>query len=104
MAWRNRPFCTSYGKHHDGPCIFENVRCYGCGELGHKMNSCPRDVWNQGRTLPMVGQQRPPISTPQGRPLAPGASQQLRSFKKRQVGGRVYCMEAGEEESEDPIR
>jgi len=43
-----------------------------------------------------------PKLTPQGRPPAPNTSQQPRGFKKRQVGGRVYCMEAGEKESDDP--
>jgi len=102
MAGQNRPFCKSCRRHHDGPCILENVWRYGCGELGHRMNNCPKAAWNQSRTLPTADQQRPPTSAPEGRPLAPGVSQQPRNFKKRQARGQVYCIEAGEEESEYP--
>jgi len=39
----------------------------------------------------------------QGRPPATVPAQRNRNFKKPQAGGRVYCLEAGEEEEiEDP--
>jgi len=47
-------------------------------------------------------QQRPPTSGPRGRLPTLGVTQQTRNFKKLQGGGRVYCIEVGEEESEDP--
>ena len=96
-AWRNRPFCRSCGRHHDRPCTLENMRCYGCGEMGHKMNNCLKTAWNQSKMPSTAYQPRPQTSAPRGRPPAPGASQQTRNFKKPQAGGQVYCIETGEE-------
>jgi len=66
------------------------------------MNNYPKALWNQGRTVPITDQQKPPTFAPQGRPPAARTNQQTRNFKKPKAGGRVYCIEAGEEENEDP--
>jgi len=29
MAWPNKPLCRTWGKHHNRPCTFETLRCYG---------------------------------------------------------------------------
>jgi len=84
MVGQDRPRCRFSGKHPNGPC---NIQCYGCGELGYKMNVCPKAAWNQPRALPATHQQRPPNSAPQGRPSVPGAAQQPRNPRKQQVGG-----------------
>jgi len=47
-------------------------------------------------------QTRPPAFAPRGRPPAPRVGQRTRNDKKLQAGGRVYCLEAEEEESRDP--
>jgi len=92
---KNRPLYSICGRHHDGPSNLGNIRCYGCEELGHKINDCPKDTWNQPRMQPAADQRRLLNSAPQGRLSTPGASQQPRNSRKRQVGGRVYCIEAG---------
>ena len=66
------------------------------------MSNCLKAAWNQGRTLPIADQQKPLTSAPHGRPPAAGSNEQPRNFKNPQAGGRVYCIEAGEEEGEDP--
>jgi len=70
--------------------------------MGHQVSNCPKVTWNQGRTLPIVDQQKPPAFAPCGRPLATGTNQTTRNIKKPQVEGRVYCIEAREEEGENP--
>ena len=70
--------------------------------MGHKVSNCPKAVWNQGRTLPVADQQKPPTSAPHGRPPATRTNRPTRNFKKLQAGGRVYCIAAGEEEDENP--
>ena len=65
------------------------------------MSNCPKAAWNQGRTLLAVDQQKPPTSAPRGRPTAIRINQPTRNFKKSQVGGRIYCIGAGEEKGEN---
>ena len=80
----------------------EMVRCYVCGEVGHKMNNCPKAAWNKEKNVQGAGPRNFPTTAPQGRPPATGLGQPNRNSKKPQAGGRVYCLEAGEEDIEDP--
>jgi len=66
------------------------------------MNNCPKVEWNNEKNVQGAGPRNPPTIAPQGRPPTIGSAQPNRNFKKRPGGGRVYCLEAGEEENEDP--
>jgi len=70
------------------------MRCYGCGEVGYKMNNCPKAAWNREKIVPGTGPRNPSTSAPRGRPPATGPAQANKNFKKPQVGGRVYCLES----------
>ena len=102
MNWRDQPLCERCRKRHDGACEVTRIQCYGCGEMGHKINKCPRVAWNQSGVPPPTNQSRPPTFAPRGRPPAPRVGQWTGNDKKSQVGGRVYCLEAEREESGDP--
>jgi len=82
MSKQGRPLCGKCKRHHSRPCHLDNIRCFGSGEVGYKMNDCPKAAWNQPRIGLAPNQQRPPNFTPQGRPPAPNTSQQPRNFKK----------------------
>jgi len=76
--------------------------CYGCGEAGHKVSNYPKAEWNKGKYVQGAGPRNPQPITSQGRPSAPTPAQRNRNFKKSQAEGRVYYLENGEEENEDP--
>ena len=39
-----RPRCDTCGKLHNGPCARLTGACFGCGEIGHYQNQCPKKV------------------------------------------------------------
>jgi len=38
------PRCETCGKLHNGPCARLTGACFGCGEIGHYQNQCPKKV------------------------------------------------------------
>ena len=42
MAWQSRPPCRICSRSHVGPCTLEPLQCYGCREMGHEVNNCPK--------------------------------------------------------------
>ena len=70
MTWQPKPLCRFCGKRHHGSCTFETLRCFGCGEMGHKMSNCLKATRNQRKTLPRTDQQKPITPAPRGRPPA----------------------------------
>jgi len=83
-----------------GPCPLEPLRCYGCGEMGHKVNNCLKAAWNQEKTVPETRPRNPPTQARRRRPPVSGPPN--KNFKKPQAGGRVYCIEAEDDVTEDP--
>jgi len=64
-------------------------------------SNCPKAAWNREKNIQGAGPRNPPTAAPRGRPPATCPAQPNKSFKKPQAGGRVYCLEPGEEETED---
>jgi len=101
--------CRYCGKPHGRVCLFGQGRCYECGDLGHKKSECQKLMEGQNRApLPMglprpsTAPPRPPVPPTRGRPPVPDPTQWTRNNNKPQAGGRVYCLEAEEDEDEDP--
>jgi len=86
MSWQNKPLCRTCGKLHSGQCTLETMRCYRCGEMGHKMNNCPKATWNREKAAQVIGPRNPPTPAPRGRPPATGPALANKSFKKPQAG------------------
>ena len=61
MGKQGRPLCGKCKRHHFRPCNLDNIQCFGCWEVGHKMGECPKAAWNQPRTGSALNQQRPHI-------------------------------------------
>ena len=78
------------------------MRCYGCGETGHRVSNYPKVEWNWGKNVQGEGPRNPSTTVSQGHPPDTGPAKQKRNFMKPQAGGRVYRLEAREEETEDP--
>ncbi|KAA0056187.1 gag protease polyprotein [Cucumis melo var. makuwa] len=58
-AARGKPLCTTYGKHHQGRCLFGSRTCFKCRQEGHTANRCPMrftgSAQNQGAGAPHQG-------------------------------------------------
>ncbi|XP_050945183.1 uncharacterized protein LOC103502459 [Cucumis melo] len=57
---REKPLCTTCGKHHLGHCLFGNRTCFKCKQEGHTTDRCSIRLTgiaqNQGAgTLPLLG-------------------------------------------------
>ena len=46
IPWQNRTPWNTCGRFYLGQCTIEVMQCYGCGEVGHKMNNCLKVAWN----------------------------------------------------------
>jgi len=46
------------------------MRCFGCGEVGHKVSNCPKAEWNRRKSVQGVGPRNPQPAACQGRPPA----------------------------------
>ncbi|KAL0536597.1 hypothetical protein IC582_025549 [Cucumis melo] len=58
-AAREKPLCTTCGKHHLGRCLFGTRTCFKCRQEGHTADRCPLRVTgiaqNQGAGAPHQG-------------------------------------------------
>ena len=66
------------------------------------MSDCPIAEWNRGKNVQGGGLRNPQPAAQHGRPLGTCPAQHNRNFKKPQPRGRVYWLEAREEDIEDP--
>ncbi|XP_028089523.1 uncharacterized protein LOC114289888, partial [Camellia sinensis] len=44
-----RPTCSSCGKTHSGVCCWASRACFECGEVGHRVEDCPKAKANDGK-------------------------------------------------------
>ncbi|KAL0559098.1 hypothetical protein IC582_003688 [Cucumis melo] len=58
-AAREKPLCTTCGKHHLGRCLFGTRTCFKCRQEGHTADRCPLrlagNAQNQGAGAPHQG-------------------------------------------------
>jgi len=90
--------CDHNGRQHYGLCK-SITRCFGCGEIDHRVANCPKATWNnQGDTQRSgVGNN---VAAIQGHPPAVTLSGGSRNNKKSNAEGRIFCIEG--EETEEP--
>jgi hypothetical protein len=105
MREPERPWCRNCGKPHSGRCLLGAIRCFNCGELGHRRQNCPRLAVSQPNSTPAPTQFQRQGPRPPMNPNRTNIRQRGKKnvSQKPQTSGRVFCLETGEAQNPNAV-